>query len=820
MTPQHRIRCVGISCPPPHESHDKRVRAVYGPEETRIRTIRPTWNPRVRAVRQVDHCGCVSECGGETNPLSSPEAPQSVGEAWSKTSQLVYWARLYHQSLSTNSTLELEMERWKGTGLEPILALWIGDNFRYEAEWEEAIPKYRVVVDRFQDVAVFGRSIAPRALESIATCHVRLGQFEKAVEALVELTRMREPDTSLVWVWLEIANLYELLGKRSEVIRSLISATQAPDGIGVPSLDWRYIAKQRLAAMTTSSQTAGTKPGELIAALKNALKQRDGKQLRALASKFRFSLGVAACDGWFCDGAEAIDVLSIDLEKSRVTLDDSEFIANNGRAVLWTYGWMGDTFMGPVAFIVESTVNGWEWTGVSNGWPNARLQALYEHHHGHTPHETNQDLELPIKAPWPAGQSFTAGGLNEAIDVLTGVATLGLPFFLLGALVALGPAAVQASVNAAEQWNQDANAYFIPAAFVLWIPLAYHSSRDACGFGIRGFYYGGGGHVATRDFVDAFFAIDFVRFQRGLPFLNLSNQSPACAVADGIVVRLNLLNQRNLAYRPEVRATATTPFQPAVDTTNYVEMIHLDINDFHLLARLISQAGAVPSSSARGDTVFSGFVPGAATQFRNNLDSTRRNAIAGARGVAAVAALTTVSPPRGRVRVAAGEAGSQLASGAVDRPIGGDGGAGRRRQEQAGQAPYDPFNEALYEDRQNEARRLRLFGRYASRYLHLDPRPSGMSLFQLVPQGAMLAIMDSTGISATPHLHFEMHDRDLVIPWRPSSDWLGPSVRPTPMDVDPQGRPQQLEDLDDGKCVHSTNVVPTDYTPIFPWSRR
>jgi len=59
-----------------------------------------------------------------------------------------------------------------------------------------------------------------------------------------------------------------------------------------------------------------------------------------------------------------------------------------------------------------------------------------------------------------------------------------------------------------------------------------------------------------------------------------------------------------------------------------------------------------------------------------------------------------------------------------------------------------------------------------------------------VKQGKRLGLMDDTGTSMGHHLHFALWDNT-----------TGFTVRPMPMDG------QSLWEWDDGRCMHSTNVM-------------
>jgi murein DD-endopeptidase MepM/ murein hydrolase activator NlpD len=86
--------------------------------------------------------------------------------------------------------------------------------------------------------------------------------------------------------------------------------------------------------------------------------------------------------------------------------------------------------------------------------------------------------------------------------------------------------------------------------------------------------------------------------------------------------------------------------------------------------------------------------------------------------------------------------------------------------------------------------------KYQSWYLHLaGPGQVLVSLGMWVQQGARLGPINDTGNSAFDHLHFSLHDRDIVVDGEPYG-----SIRPTPMDG------HALGDGDGGVCLCSTNV--------------
>lgn len=96
--------------------------------------------------------------------------------------------------------------------------------------------------------------------------------------------------------------------------------------------------------------------------------------------------------------------------------------------------------------------------------------------------------------------------------------------------------------------------------------------------------------------------------------------------------------------------------------------------------------------------------------------------------------------------------------------------------------------------------------RFTSRYLHLQgPNRIPVSKFMTIFTGNRIGQMDDTGYSFMSHLHFSIHDRQILVPGSPR----GSSVRPTPMNG------VTLEDGDSGKCVCSTNVETFGEKPMI-----
>ncbi|MGH8761640.1 MAG: choice-of-anchor D domain-containing protein [Nitrosospira sp.] len=167
-------------------------------------------------------------------------------------------------------------------------------------------------------------------------------------------------------------------------------------------------------------------------------------------------------------------------------------IGSGGKLYLITRGWKGDWFRGDVMCLLTRTPKGWQWTAVGI----SEAHDLWVERWRPATKPTNQPLPFSLLAPWPAGQSFQAGGLAGFVVQQAAIVAAGL---IGGRLIA----AILA--------------------------------RNPCGFGPRGFYYNQG---STHDEEDAF-AIDFTRYRRNIPYDPESGGTPVLAVRDGIVASVS-----------------------------------------------------------------------------------------------------------------------------------------------------------------------------------------------------------------------------------------------------------------------------------------
>ncbi|MDP3275447.1 MAG: M23 family metallopeptidase [Deltaproteobacteria bacterium] len=682
----------------------------------------------------------------------------------------------------------------RGTNLGAILQLWIGDNFRLDGHHTSALEVYADLVANSGDAGFLGHPIVPRALEYMANCWSSLGRLDRAIESLVAVTRTPKPDTALSFIWFEIGALYEALQDNAGALVAYARSITATDARPLPSVNWVQQSRRAIARLTqTESQMLFNSATDLAMSLQQAILTKDAKQLRKLAPSSGFYLGSAACDATLIASHAIVEKVIADvIDSPGISFRDSGCGQCGNKQAIETFGWSGKVLNGVAFLLLEQTASGWLWAGVSVASATHGMSRVFEDQLPTHPKYGNQPPEIQIKSPWPAGtQNFAAGGFVEFVAVSATAFALGalawwplltaLSPSLAGAvlyLIGLGHAIAEAIALAiygfvvlgmGENTNLNVILGLLLGTTVFgWLALVPVSALSPCGFGVRGFYYGGGGHTAFENGVDATFAIDFTRNVPGLPFVDSAENERVLAVADGIITAGGFIERRN----------STNP--------NWTELTHVSRDQFYVL-----------------DSLFRG--QGAGTPLEQFFRNPPANIAQAVIRTGPQRELPPVSS------LASDIVGSRPRRPVAVRPELGDatgvGVLGRRTS--FGISEEEPrSSDSPTVSTQPASTRLPYipnFGRYSSRYLHMQPG-GFVSLFQMIRQGNPIGQMGNTGRSAVPHLHFELHDLFLVRPSnnRPA-DPLGFSIRPSPMDITASGLPQELLDQHPGKCVSSTN---------------
>jgi len=413
-------------------------------------------------------------------------------EMWRVMSEEVQKARRTPYPSTLNPAL-LEPSRSDPTSLlAPPFLLWAGDNLKREARFDEAITVYQELLTSYPDASFAGVDIAAQALEQMAVAHERLFNVHEAIGAYALLAA--RPTISTAWARFQMGRVAEDAGRIAEALAAYEAASQSEDAPSRSEFDMADLARRAAKRLTSKPTSTMTSVEKLASILSQALRQRNSRKLRSLPSPTHFSLGVEGGHRQFIEPAEVVDRLLKDLSCSPIRVDQAALSGHGQRRYLHTDGWEGEWFRGRVAFLLTQCTQGWEWSGVilgfaTEGW----LEILNP-----KDKRENQVLPFPIKAPWPAGEHFTAGGLSSFLQ------ELGL-LAVLSQVPVIGPALAAAALEA--------------------------FACSDCGFGPRGFYYNSGPtHVGSNAY-----AIDFTRYKRCVPFDNVSGGTPVLAVTEGLV---------------------------------------------------------------------------------------------------------------------------------------------------------------------------------------------------------------------------------------------------------------------------------------------
>jgi len=421
------------------------------------------------------------------NDAATREAEERA-EVWRQLSALAHQARHTPIPSAFNDVLRSAIEDDPEGPFAPAYLLWTGDALLQEARFQEAIEVYDGLVQRYPDRRLGPQPFARMALEQRAICHERLGEPEEATRALTSLLEASYEGISPSWLHYRIGQISENARADEVAIRSYRRAAESAAGPHSAGFETRELARR--AADRLERPGDGTRPRpELVAeALARALERRDSDALSSLASPTHFTVGAVGSERSFVEPAGVLDRLRADLRKSKVQVDPARLSGCGGKLYLSTDGWAGDLLAGNVVFILTRARDRWEWSGIAL----TRLGRAWEDVVGPVELRENQPLSLSIKAPWPAGLSFRAGGLIGFAAPMLAFASLPFGWGLAAMLLA---------------------------------------SANRCGFGPGGLYY----NQPTTHVGNEAFSIDFARFQPGVPLLPLADGTPVLAVADGLV---------------------------------------------------------------------------------------------------------------------------------------------------------------------------------------------------------------------------------------------------------------------------------------------
>jgi len=456
-------------------------------------------------------------------------------DLWRHLSSTVHRLRLAGHAGATLPLLDAQTERCDDF-FRPAYALWAAESAAMERDFESAARRHRVLADDKSAGALFGTPWAVQALVGAADAYRRFGALKDALRVgerlLAQHAEHRPPSVTL----LHMATAAEDERRDKDAAALYRRAIQA-GGEGADALRARVWAERGLARLMSERRWCRASSHDLARELTAALRQRDAKGLSALLSPTHARVGMFGSETVFVDPAAMLDVLKRAMKGASLRVDRTALDGSADKLRLAVGGW-NDSLLARSELLIERGPQGWEWVGLGLLPPDApdeparkrlakvkkpRRDGGGDYHGGVDPFEPapapspapsppepappapaprlyyESVGELDLKCPYPAGLSLRAGSAQFIREqaALAAAAALTGPFW----------------------------------AATLAVSGFVASLTSPCGFGPGGLYYRWGW---THD-LDEAFAVDFARFNRGVPWINASRNTPVLAVQQGVV---------------------------------------------------------------------------------------------------------------------------------------------------------------------------------------------------------------------------------------------------------------------------------------------
>jgi tetratricopeptide (TPR) repeat protein len=437
-------------------------------------------------------------------------ADRRLFHQWRELSELVH--RLRHsEPTASNHALRQMVDADPGGPLAPALLLWLADNLVLESQFDQAVGVYQDLAGRYAERSFGGRRWAGVAFEQEAACHQALGRADEAVAAYRRALAEGGEQRSEALLRYRIGEVLEAAHRDAEAVDSYREAAATTDQEPRTQAWTPDLARRAADRLESDRAWVRPQPEALAAELTAALATRDLDALRRLASPTHFSVGLVGSERSFTDAGPLLDLVRSHLADSTVVANPSALQGSGGKRYLETRGWRGGLLADRALLLLSRTRDGFEWSGLgltclprwTNGGPDVPdLPDEDPPNLSEGPTSTDQTpASLWMKAPWPAGECFRAGGIIGFSAQLVAFTAIAAPFGPLAGLVYAGL-------------------------------LETASLSTPCGFGPGGLFYG---QPTTHVGIDEF-AIDFSRFVQGVPLLLDAFGKPVLAVAEGVVM--------------------------------------------------------------------------------------------------------------------------------------------------------------------------------------------------------------------------------------------------------------------------------------------
>jgi tetratricopeptide (TPR) repeat protein len=410
----------------------------------------------------------------------SSQTDEKATQRWMNISELVLRARVEARAIDANQALEHYIDEDPKGAAAPAMAIWRADNFVFDRFFDEGARAHEEAARRHAQDSFNGVSWGAYALDQAASCHEQAGRVDDALKAVDSISLLKDRGSE-AWVHFRRAKILEAAGRDSDAIDAYRKAETSPDKPGASGVEIRELAR-RGADRRKLSPKLEPFPDRLATTISRALQKRDLKALDALASTTHFTLGLAGSELKLIDYQKIAPYLRDDLGKSQLRIDTTTAHCKGKKIYVYTDDWKGNLLRGRVYFLLTRSRDGWQWSGLVLTQIGGGYFELFPPQ----PPAKNQVPQIVVKAPFPAGVCFRAGGLRRFIESF-------LPF-----------------VGAATFFTDN---------------------FSGCGYGPGGFYYNEG---STHQGQEAF-AIDFTRYATFLPYVLAAGGIHALAVQAGVV---------------------------------------------------------------------------------------------------------------------------------------------------------------------------------------------------------------------------------------------------------------------------------------------
>ena len=419
----------------------------------------------------------------DSDGLRPSSLDEKVAHEWRQLSGQVLGSRGDPGCARVNVTLKAAAERESQSPAAPAYRLWMADNLVRDGLLSDALVAYDAAVECAQSAGRLVATLDPivGALYHKAQAAALGGDAAAAIATYEDLGSHVSGDADPLFQAGLLSEREGQLDRAAEYYRRV--AHDAPSN---RTDDPAELARRALLRLQQPASEFAKSPDSVVDLLVEALERRDVRQLQRFVSRTHFAIGPVGGHTVF-ENLELLDELYRDLKASQVMVRRG-LLGSGGKRYLSTSGWKGKWFSGDVVFLISQAPRGWQWIAVAL----AHANDLWVERWRPAIKQKNQPLPFELLAPWPADQSFKAGGLTPYIVEQAAVLAGGL---IGGGLLAL---------------------YF---------------AQSRCGFGPRGFYYNQG---STHDEEDAF-AIDFTRYRQYVPYDPESGGTPVLAARSGIV---------------------------------------------------------------------------------------------------------------------------------------------------------------------------------------------------------------------------------------------------------------------------------------------